>query len=123
MKRGLLVPLLLFLPSVSKSAFTKVYSAPMDVQDNGPENVRPVAFSQGLLSLDAGKDGFVSSGTLTLPSVQTPAFDSFVASWNADVPAGTSVEVFGRIHRIGSWSEWHSFGRWTSDGGSSVEKQ
>ena len=52
-------------------------------------------------------------GVLLLEPVETPeAFNDLVASWNAQTPAGTEVEVYGRLRVDGRWSAWMSWGTW-----------
>ncbi len=55
-------------------------------------------------------------GTATGPPVASAfGFREAIASWNADTPAGTWIEVQLRV-RIGSrWSRWYSMGVWASD--------
>lgn len=44
-------------------------------------------------------------------------FEYMVASWNADVPKGASVEILGRayVDMKGEWSDWCSWGVWEKD--------
>lgn len=44
-------------------------------------------------------------------------FEYMVASWNADVPEGASVEILGRayVDMKGEWSDWCSWGVWKKD--------
>jgi len=41
-------------------------------------------------------------------------FSSAIASWSADAPDGTHLEVLLRARTGGSWSSWYSMGRWAS---------
>lgn len=42
-------------------------------------------------------------------------FNDIVASWNADTPKGTWVEVLGRVYVPGEgWSKWMSWGSWST---------
>ncbi len=69
--------------------------------------------SDGAVRLAAGQtDGeFVSQIYAVEP------FEYMVASWNAEVPAGTYVEVMARayVDMKDSWTEWLSWGKWTRD--------
>ncbi|MTV81781.1 hypothetical protein GM612_03810 [Lactobacillus sp. CRM56-3] len=59
-------------------------------------------------------DAYVSEGSLTTPAFDLPQFHSLVASWNALTPIGTSVEVEARVNVDGYWSNWHSWGLWST---------
>ncbi len=98
---------------------------PADVQqDNFTRTTTAEAFGKGTLKdvevvSDAG-DGAVrlmqgkTEGTWTSPEMDVPAFEYMVASWSADTPEGTYVEIQARayvdMHK--TWSEWQSWGQW-----------
>ncbi len=56
-----------------------------------------------------------TEGVYVSEELKTPAFEYLVASWNADTPRGTYVEVFGRayVDKKGAWSSWLSWGKWS----------
>ncbi len=98
---------------------------PADVQqDNFTRTATVEAFGKGTLKdveivSDAG-DGAVrltqgkTEGTWTSPKMDVPAFEYMVASWSADTPEGTYVEIQARayvdMHK--TWTEWQSWGQW-----------
>jgi hypothetical protein len=77
---------------------------------------------------DVSYDRFVTAGApLTIPSGTTStwtspdsspgfAFTELVASWNADTPSGSLVEVDMQASPDGSrWTKWYVMGLWTYD--------
>ncbi|MQA03248.1 MAG: peptidase C39 family protein [Streptosporangiales bacterium] len=59
------------------------------------------------------------TGTWTSPTHEhEPGFGTTeaVASWNADTPTGTWIEVGfrGQVTGSGRWTKWYTMGRWTS---------
>jgi len=65
----------------------------------------------GALVLAPGAaDGVWTSAELTVP-----AFEYLVASWSADTPAGTTVEISARafVDAKNGWSGWLSWGVWS----------
>ena len=84
----------------------------------GPEafstgEMENVAIKHGCLVLEHQAGQRVLAGGYTAKQAQLPAFDRLVASWNADTPPGTMVEVQARVKAEGTWSRWFSFGRWS----------
>lgn len=78
----------------------------------------------GGLVLSGGSKGVFTSGTLSVKP-----FQQMIASWNADTPAGTRVEIFARCYVDSNkkWSGWRSWGKWSqsigracADGGDSL---
>lgn len=75
--------------------------------------------TDGTVVIDSGngavilKDS-VSSGTYTSPVVETEPFEYMVLSWNAETPDSTYIEIQGRVHVLGEWSHWISWGKWSS---------
>ena len=68
-------------------------------------------YGDGALVLaDGMTDGTWESGELTVP-----AFEYLVASWSADTPVGTYVEISARafVDMKGEWSGWLSWGEWS----------
>lgn len=55
-----------------------------------------------------------SGGTYTSEIIGTPAFEHLVLSWNADTPKGTSIRIEGQARINGQWSNWLSWGVWSS---------
>lgn len=67
-----------------------------------------------------------ADGKLELPAPGTGEADSppvdlafpaaeVVPSWNADAPAGATVELFLRAHLGDRWTDWYAMGVWTAD--------
>lgn len=121
-----LAPLLafLFLASALQGA---ALAAPLgDVYDaNLIKLTSASAFQKGTLeglTVDASAgDGALKlqqgalSGTYISEEIKTPAFEYLVASWNADTPEGTGVEIFARayVDKHKAWSSWLSWGTWS----------
>lgn len=67
-----------------------------------------------------GKDGAImledgaTDGTFISEVIGVPAFEYLVASWAADTPAGTWVDVSVRayVDMKKAWTEWLSWGKW-----------
>lgn len=55
-----------------------------------------------------------TEGVWTSPELTVPAFEYLVASWGADTPQGTWVEILARayVEQKDAWSGWLSWGRW-----------
>lgn len=54
-------------------------------------------------------------GEATGPEVKTTfKFTEVIASWNADTPAGTWIEIQLRARLADRWSKWYSMGIWAS---------
>lgn len=61
-------------------------------------------------------------GEATGPVVATAfKFTEAIASWNADTPAGTWVEIQLRARLADRWSKWYSMGIWAS-GSTTIER-
>ena len=70
----------------------------------------------------------VGEGCFTTPVVETEKpFNDLVASWNTETPAGTKIEVAGRVYlpaydgwqdragnRYDGWSDWITWGEWST---------
>ncbi len=58
---------------------------------------------------DSSKDGELTTGIYSAAQ-----FTRMVASWNADTPEGTTIEVTARAHFSGTdtWTNWLSWGVW-----------
>ncbi len=55
-------------------------------------------------------------GEATSPELATAfPFNEAIASWNADTPAGTWIEVQLRARFGARWTKWYSMGVWASD--------
>jgi hypothetical protein len=55
-------------------------------------------------------------GEATSPEITTPFnFTEAIASWNANTPAGSWIEVQFRAQYGTRWSKWYSLGIWASD--------
>ena len=85
-------------------------------------------FEKGTLTGVEASDSETSDGALRLAAGGTEGeyvsqifevepFEYLVASWNADVPEGTYVEVMARayVDMKKEWTEWLSWGKWTRD--------
>lgn len=55
-----------------------------------------------------------SEGTYTSPVMLADSFRELVASWNADTPEGSEIELAVQVWIDGQWSPWLSYGKWAS---------
>ncbi len=64
----------------------------------------------GALRLAEGQ----TEGTYISPEMEVPAFEYLVASWGADLPQGTWVEISARVYvdMKSAWSGWMSWGKY-----------
>lgn len=71
------------------------------------------AVGNGALRLADG----AAQGTYISDVIGVEPFEYLVASWNADVPAGTKIEIFARayVDMHESWTGWMSWGSWSAD--------
>ena len=77
------------------------------------ENLEPADVGNGALALAEGAD----TGTFYSAVYQVEEYDSLVASWNASLPDGASVEVSVRLYAEdgggeGAWTGWMSYGEY-----------
>lgn len=75
--------------------------------------------TDGTMVIDSGNGAIIleegsSSGTYTSPVVETEPFEYMILSWNAETPDYTYIEIEGRVHVLGEWSHWISWGKWSS---------
>ncbi len=76
------------------------------------ENVTVDAeLGDGAITLTSGQN----DGVWTSENLDVPAFEYLVASWMADTPQGTWVEVECRayVDMYDKWSDWLSWGKWS----------
>ncbi len=102
-------------PAPSGSAPSPSGSAP------GPASPAPASPSGPKEGTDP--DGRYNGGTFLYGTYVSPvwntgvAVNSVVASWNADTPEGTWVEVEARALIGGTWTKYYSWGPWASGTG------
>ena len=66
------------------------------------------SIGNGALALADG----VTEGTFTSPEYLVADFYKMVASWNAALYDGTSIEVFARAYTNDAWDDWFSWGKY-----------
>lgn len=95
---------------VQQDNFTRTTSA--DAWNKGdPENVEVITdVGDGAIRLTEGK----TDGSWTSPEMDVPDFEYMVASWTADTPEGTWVEIKARAYvtMYKEWTDWQSWGQW-----------
>lgn len=72
------------------------------------EGLVPASIGNGALALADG----VTEGTFTSPEYLVADFYKMVASWNAALYDGTSIEVFARAYTNDAWDDWFSWGKY-----------
>ena len=123
---SLLLALLLVLPLANVSFAAKEKGEP--VGGNLIKLGTLEDFEKGTLTNATASASDVSDGAVRLAEGQTDGeyasqifevepFEYLVASWNAEVPAGTYVEVKARayVDMKKTWTEWLSWGKWSRD--------
>ncbi|WP_202813027.1 C39 family peptidase [Secundilactobacillus kimchicus] len=58
---------------------------------------------------------YFREGVMTTPAFSLPEFKHLIISWNALTPPKTSVEAQARVWVNGHWSDWHSWGHWSTN--------
>lgn len=53
-------------------------------------------------------------GVFVSEIINTEPFSKMVVSWNADTPADTYITVKAQVFVDGKWSDWISWGRWST---------
>ncbi|MDL2219622.1 hypothetical protein LJC04_04750 [Ruminococcaceae bacterium OttesenSCG-928-O06] len=84
-----------------------------NVTDFAPGFFDNTVMEDGGIQLVREGGHFPELGSYTSPAWPCEAFFSLLPSWNADTPAGTSVEMQVRVSADGRWSRWFGFGRWS----------
>ncbi len=127
MKRMLsLVLILTLVLSLANISFAKEKGTP--VEGNLIKIATEEDFSKGELTSLTLTSSDVSDGALRLAEgatdgeyvseiFATEPFEYMVASWNAEVPEGTYVEVQARayVDMKNSWTEWLTWGKWSKN--------
>lgn len=93
---------------------TDVFASAADFAHAATEGARYDARLGGFRLIDA-PGGYGASGTITLDQLRHHAgFDTVVASWNADCPAGTwlKAELSASFDDGASWTAWYELARW-----------
>ncbi|MBI5211689.1 MAG: C39 family peptidase [Elusimicrobia bacterium] len=111
-------------------SYTARHRTPLDLARAELSGLEPLPFAEGLAAARLAR----SSGTLTSDAIETPApFDDLVASWNAALPAGSSLGMSVRVRGLpapgvggagvplrseresgqGGWSPWFDLGEAT----------
>lgn len=68
--------------------------------------------SGGEVLLDEGE----SFGEMISRMIDLPSFRQLVVSWNSTTYENTNIEVWIRVRKESSWSQWFSYGKWTTNG-------
>lgn len=55
-------------------------------------------------------------GRYVSPIISTDKFKQLVSSWNVNTPEGSEIELSFQVRVDDKWSEWFSYGKWTSLG-------
>jgi len=125
MKRTLsLVLATMFVFSLANISFAKEKGTP--VEGNLIKIATEEDFAKGELTALTLTSSDVSDGALRLAEgetdgeyvseiFETEAFEYMVASWNAEVPEGTYVEVQARayVDMKKAWTDWLTWGKWS----------
>ena len=98
--------------------YTLVHRTPFDASLLVRQNAETLSLARGLVRTTS------STASVESPVVEAPApFDDLVGSWNAELPAGGSLEMQVRVRRDADWSGWFSLGRAEPDRWVSAERQ
>lgn len=81
-----------------------------DVTDFGPGAFENTVMEGESIQLARRGREHLPGGSYTSPSIRLEPFLKLVPSWNADTPAGTTVEIEVRVAAGGHWTQWFRFG-------------
>ena len=86
-------------------SFNVIHRTPHDAQALAANGLKRVPFEKGLFEATSG------SGTVTSSAIEPPGpFTSAVPSWNAAVPANSSLSFQVQARFAGRWSRWFDMG-------------
>lgn len=96
--------------TVEGNLFIRSTAADFNAADTSFDNVEVSNNGDGAIVLKSG----TQSGVYTSNTLSTSPFNKLVLSWNSDTPAGTSIQVQGRVALTsnGQWSNWLTWGTW-----------
>lgn len=99
------------LGDIAQTNLVKITSAGAFQKGTLENLVADETVGDGALRLSEG----ASEGTYVSQEIEMPAFEYLVASWNADTPQGTYVEILVRayVEKKNAWSGWLSWGKWS----------
>lgn len=67
------------------------------------------------------EDGKIE-GSYTSPTISTDNFNVLVASWNVNTPEKTKMELLVQVKINSEWTNWYSYGNWSTNKDSSSVK-
>jgi hypothetical protein len=77
--------------------------------------------NDGEVQLSKVNNTYSNRGVFTSDIIHTAPFSDLIAAWNSDTPVGTAISVEAQVLVNGQWSDWISWGTWsTNKEGSSV---
>ena len=77
----------------------------------------PLLLGEGL-----GVGAGTFSGEATSPIIENLSFEEAIASWNAQAPSGTWIDILLRVRANHEWSQWFQMGVWTAGSDGSVQR-
>jgi cell wall-associated NlpC family hydrolase len=104
------------LPAISAEAgVTLVHAWPLELKEARIEGLTALPFEKGLLQ---------GTGSVESPVVEAEfPFVDLVASFNADTPSGSSIEMEAQVRVEGKWTKWYRLARWEPGAPRSFDKQ
>ncbi|BBB90995.1 MAG TPA: peptidase C39 family protein [Methylomusa anaerophila] len=113
--------LLLFIASLAAAENSLVltgnlllHSTAADFAGGSMEGTVPGQTGQGAVELAQAGGKYISAGTYTSIPVATAPFQEMIISWNSTTPDGTAVTIEGQVLVDNAWSEWFSWGTWST---------
>lgn len=79
------------------------------------DNVETADDNGGEIKLLKVNNAYSRTGVFTSDIIKTEPFSNLIASWNSDTPAGTSVTVEVQVLVDDQWSDWISWGTWSTN--------
>ncbi len=86
-------------------SYTYLCRAMLDWQGSSLSGLKPVSFEEGLFKTNLSSSVFLSR----IISSPIP-FDELVGSWNAEVPAGNTLQMEARVQMDNRWTPWFVLG-------------
>ena len=86
-------------------SYTYLCRAMLDWQGSALSGLKPVSFEEGLFKTNLSSSVFLSR----IISSPIP-FDELVGSWNAEVPAGNTLQMEARVQMDNRWTPWFVLG-------------
>ncbi len=100
-------------PIVTKGSIIEVTTS-ADFGKGTLEGAKITNNRNGEVELNKVNGSYVNKGVFTSDVINTAPFSQLIATWNTDTPEGTSVDIEAQALVDGVWSDWISWGNWST---------